>query len=186
MKTAIGIRVRKAPERYDLGKSKFFGTPTVPREWEGDFEEDEIFFLQIRLSDIAALDKENRLPHTGYLYVFLRTENGNYALGADVRYYDGEPDLAYDEFNAAVEGYEQYTEAYLMEFYETEEDEDCTRLFGVPTDWNYPDAPPPLLLQYDPLDHGMDFLDTLDGFVYLFFGKEKTDLTQVTLHEEYT
>ena len=186
MSKAIKITAKKAPACYDLGASKFFGTPTVPSAWNGDFYDDELFFCQIRLSDIAEIDKENRLPHTGYLYIFLHTEDGKYHLGADVRYHDGEPELAIDDFNAAVEDYEKYTEAFLMEFSEVDEDEICTRLFGVPSDWNYVDEPPKLLMQYDPLDNEMDFLDTLDGFVYLFFGENEKDLSDVTLSEEYT
>ena len=186
MGKAIKITAKKALDGYDLGSSKFFGTPTVPLAWDGDFYEDEIFFCQIKLSDIAHLDKENRLPHTGYLYVFLHTEDGKYHLGADVRYHDGEPELAIDDFNTAVDEYERYTEAYLMEFSEADENEICTKLFGNPSDWNYADDPPKLLLQYDPLDNDMDFLDTLDGFVYLFFGKDERDFSQITLQEEYT
>ena len=186
MSKAIKITAKKAPECYDLGASKFFGTPTVPSAWNGDFDDDELFFCQIRLSDIAELDKENRLPHTGYLYVFLHTEDGKYHLGADVRYHDGEPELAIDDFNAAMEGYEKYTEAYLMEFSEVDEDEICTRLFGVPSDWNYVDEPPKLLMQYDPLDNDMGFLDSLDGFVYVFFGENENELSAATLWEDYT
>ncbi|MBR6784204.1 MAG: hypothetical protein IKM32_05860 [Clostridia bacterium] len=186
MGKAIKITVKKAPEGYDLGASKFFGTPTVPLAWDGDFCDDEIFFCQIRLSDIAAADKENRLSHSGYLYVFLHTEDGKYHLGADVRYYESEPELAIEEFNAAVEEYESYTEAYLMEFSEADEDEICTRLFGVPSGWSNEEEPPKLLMQYDPLDNDMGFLDTLDGFVYLFFGKDERDFSQITLQEEYT
>ena len=186
MGKAIKITVKKAPKGYDLGASKFFGTPTVPLAWDGDFYEDEIFFCQIRLSDIAELDKKNRLPHTGYLYVFLETEDGNYHLVADVRYHDGEPVLAIDDFNTAVEGYEHLNDAYLMEFSTVDEDEICTKLFGFPSDWNYADPPPKLLMQYDPLDNDMGFLDSLDGFVYLFFGKDEKDLSQITLHEEYS
>ena len=186
MSKAIKITAKKAPEGYDLGASKFFGTPTVPLAWDGDFYEDEIFFCQIRLSDIAELDKENRLPHTGYLYVFLETEDGKYHLGADVRYHDGEPELAIDDFNTAVEDYEKYNAAYLMEFSEADCDEICTKLFGAPSDWNYVDEPPKLLMQYDPLDNDMDFLDDLDGFLYLFFGEDEKDFGAVTLHEEYT
>jgi len=85
-----------------------------------------------------------------------------------------------------VEDYERYTQAYLMEFSEADEDEICTKLFGLPSDWNYVDEPPKLLMQYDPLDNEMDFLDTLDGFVYLFFGKDERDFSQITLQEEYT
>ena len=186
MSKAIKITAKKAPEPHDLGASKFFGIPTVPLAFDGSFCEDEIFFCQIRLSDIAHLDTEHRLPHSGYLYIFLHTEDGKYHLGADVRYHDGEPQLAIDDFNAAVEGYEDYTKAYLMEFSETEEDEVCTRLFGLPSDWNYADTPPKLLLQYDPLDNEMEFLDTLDGFVYFFFGESEKDLDKITLMEEYT
>ena len=183
---AIKIKAVKAPEKYDLGASKFFGTPTVPAKWNGDFYDDELFFCQIRLSDIAELDTENKLPHMGYLYVFLHTEDGKYHLGADVRYHDGEPELAIDDFNAEVEEFEGFTEAYLMEFSECDEYEICTRLFGIPSDWNYADEPPKLLMQYDPLDNETDFLDTLDGFVYLFFGEDERTLEDVTLTEEYT
>ena len=186
MNTAIGIKVEKAPEIYDLGASKFFGTPTVPLSWEDDFDDDEIFLCQIRLLDIAPLDKENRLPHSGYLYIFLHTEDGNYNLKPDVRYYAGKPELAIDDFNAAVEGYEQYNDAYLMEFYEVDGSETCTRLFGVPSDWNFADEPPKLLMQYDPLDGNMGFLDSLDGFVYFFFGEDEKDFENIILMEEYS
>ena len=73
-----------------------------------------------------------------------------------------------------------------MEFSEVDEDEICTRLFGNPSDWNYADAPPKLLMQYDPLDNEMDFLDTLDGFVYFFFDEDEKDFEKITLMEEYT
>ena len=186
MSKAIKITVKKAPESYDLGASKFFGTPTVPLAWDGDFSEDEIFFCQIRLSDIAALDPENRLSHTGYLYIFLGTEGGEYRLSADVRYHADEPELAIDGFNAVVDGYEKYTEAYLMEFSATDVEEDCTRIFGVPSDWSYADEPPRLLMQFDPLDSEMGFLDCLDGFLYFFFGENERDMGGVMLHEEFS
>ena len=186
MSKAIKITAKKAPADYDLGASKFFGTPTVPLAWEKDFYDDELFFCQIRLSDIAKLDTEKKLPHTGYLYVFLHTGNGKYRLTADVRYHNGEPELAIDDFNAAVEEYESYTEAYLMEFSEVDEDEICTRLFGIPSDWNYADAPPQLFMQYDPLDSEMAFLDSLDGFIYFFFGNDSTEINNITLKEEYS
>ena len=183
---AIGIKVKKAPEGYDLGASKFFGTPTLPLSWEGDFYDDEIFFCQIRLSDIAHLDKENSLPHTGYLYIFLHTDGGDYALEADVRYFDGEPELAIDDFNLEVSGYEKFNDAYLMEFSFADDGEPCTRLFGDPCDQNYEDDPPKLLMQFDPLDNEMGFLDHLDGFLYFFFGKDEKDLEGVTLVEEFS
>ena len=183
---AIGIKVKKAPADHNLGASKFFGTPTVPLAWEGDFYEDEIFLCQINLADIAHLDKENCLPHAGYLYIFLHTDGGDYNLEADVRYFEGEPELAIDDFNLEVDGYGRFNDAYLMEFYEVDDAEDCTRLLGIPSDWNYEDTPPKLLFQFDPLDSEMGFLDHLDGFLYFFFGKDEYDLESVTLVEEYS
>lgn len=183
---AIGIKVKKAPSDYDLGASKFFGTPTVPLAWEEDFYEDEIFLCQINLADIASFDHENRLPHTGYLYIFLHTDGGDYGLEADVRYFGGEPELAVDDFNLEVEGYERFNDAYLMEFCKVDDSEACTRLFGIPSDWNYQDAPPKLLLQFDPLDNDMGFLDHIDGFLYLFFEKNTNDVTKAYLQMEYS
>lgn len=183
---AIKIKVKKAPKKYDLAASKFFGSPAIPNEWVDDFDEDVIFFCQIRLADIAAFDKENKLPHTGYLYIFLDTYEGAYALQPIVRYYGGEPNTVLEDFNLEVTDYERFNEAWLMEFEETDDEEICTRLFGVPSDWNYEDEPPKLLMQYDPLDNDMDFLDYLDGFIYFFFGEDEKDLRSVYLKEEYT
>lgn len=183
---AIAIKVKKAPQQYDPGASKFFGAPTVPLAWDGDFDEDEIFLCQIRLADIAPLDRNHRLPHTGYLYLFLHTENGGYVPKADVRYFDGEPQLAIDDFNAAVEGYTQFNDPYLMEFYETDDSADCTRLFGVPSDWHYEEEPPALFLQFDPLDSEMGFLDEIDGFLYFFFDENEKDLAKIRLQAEYS
>lgn len=186
MTGAIGIKAQKAPEGYDLGASKLFGTPTVPSSWEDTFDEDEIFFCQIRLSEIAALDTENALPHTGYLYIFLHTAEGEYHLSPDVRYSEGEPTLAYDGFNAAVEGYERYTEAYLLSFERTEKDADGTKLLGTPSGWSARDAHAPLFFQYDPLADDTGFLSHIDGYLYFFFGKDTRDLTSVTLTTEYS
>ena len=65
---AIGIKIKKADGNHDPCTSKFFGAPVLPDGWPEMFSEDIIFFGQIRLSDIAELDTENKLPHTGYLY----------------------------------------------------------------------------------------------------------------------
>ena len=183
---AIGIKVKKAQGDYDLGASKFFGDPTVPMGWEDAFYDDEMFFAQIRLADIAHLDTENKLPHTGYLYLFIHTEGGHYDLLADVKYHDGEPEVVLDEFNAQVEGYEQFGEAYLMEFAQVDDDEICTKLLGNPSDWNHEEAPPKMLLQFDPLDNDMGFLSFLDGFVYFFYGDDENDLEEIYLQEEFS
>ena len=94
--------------------------------------------------------------------------------------------MALEDFNDEVEGYERFSDAYLMEFYETDGGNDCTRLFGAPYDWHYEEEPPKLLFQYDPLDNDMEFLDYIDGFVYFFFGDDESDFDGIVLKEEYT
>lgn len=183
---AIAVAVSPAPTDYDLGVSKFFGAPTIPQEWLSTFDGDEIFFCQVRLAELAPFDPANRLPHTGYLYVFLHTGDGPYALRADVRYLPDEPDTVIEDFNAAVPEYERFTQAWRMEFSAADAEADGIKLFGTPSDWNYGDDAPPLLMQYDPLDSDMGFLDFLDGYLYLFFGADRRDLGAVTLHEEYS
>ena len=183
---AIKITARAAEGVYDLGASKFLGNPTIPGEWLDDFSEDTMFFCQIRLSDIAHLDKENKLPKTGYLYVFFDTEGGEYDLAPIVRYYEGEPDCVVDAFNDCVADFEHLTRDYLMEFSLCDDRETCTRLFGEPDDYNYEDAPPKLLLQFDPLDTDIGFLSHLDGFIYLFFGDDMRDFSKITIMEEYS
>ena len=66
---AIGITLKKADSFGDPGKSKFFGDPAVPAVLAEEWDEDVIFFCQIRLSDIADLDTEHRLPDSGYLFI---------------------------------------------------------------------------------------------------------------------
>lgn len=183
---AIGIKVKKAEGAHDLSASKFFGTPTVPLAWEDDFCEDEIFLCQIRMSDIAPLDEENALPHKGYLYVFLDVSEGDYHLRPIIRYSENEPQLAFDEFNADIEGYGHLTEDWLMEFFPAEEDYDGMRLLGVPSDWNYEEDPPKLFLQYDPLEAPMGFLEQIDGYVYVFFDDDLDFFTDTSLWEEYS
>ncbi len=73
-----------------------------------------------------------------------------------------------------------------MEFYEADEDGACNRLLGVPADWNYGSEPPRLLLQFDPLDSEMGFLDRLDGFLYFFFEDDGIDFSKVFICEEYS
>jgi len=182
MKKSIGIHAVKAPEKYDFGASKFFGDPTVPGDWEDKFYDTEMFFCQIRLSDIAELDTENILPHTGYLYVFLDIES--YPYEARVLYYDGEPDTVLDDFNADVSEAEHLTEAWLMSFETVEDDAEGIKLFGLPADWPYGDKPPKLLMQYDPLAFGMGFRDSIDGFAYLAFAEDSDALEDVSYFEE--
>jgi len=183
---AIGMKLTKATGEYDLGCSKFFGTPTIPGEMLEELDGDLMFLAQIRLADIAALDPENILPHTGYLYFFV---DGNAGYGSDVlaevRYYPGEPDTAVDDFN---EGFEipGVCEDWLITFEEVEEDADGNKLLGVPYDWNYEDEPPMLLLQYDPLETEAGFLSFMDGMAYFFAGEDRKNFTDAVWHAEYS
>ena len=164
---AIGIKIKKADGNHDPGASKFFGAPVLPDGWAELFSEDIIFFGQIRLSDIAELDTENKLPHTGYLYLFLDVEM--YPYQAMAFYYDGEPNVVVDDFNEAEVQFAHLNEDWLMSFEPVKDDYDGIRLFGVPSSGL--DTDEELFLQFDPLCENTGFLDNIDGYVYLFFGE---------------
>lgn len=167
--SAIGIKIKKADGEHDLCASKFFGAPVLPIEWQDMFAEDVIFFAQIRLSDIAELDTENKLPHTGYLYLFLDIEM--YPYQAMAYYYDGEPKVVIDDFNEAEPQFAHLNKDFLMSFESVNDDFDGTRLFGV-TSSDY-ETDEQLLLQFDPLSENTGFLDSIDGYAYFFFGEGK-------------
>ena len=179
---SIGMRVRKATGDYDPGCSKFFGSPTVPSAWEDEFHEEQIFFCQLRLADLAALDTANRLPHRGYLYIFLDIEVFPYQ--PLVYYFDGEPDMIIDDFNAEEPMYGHLTEEWLIDFYPTDTAAEGNKLFGAPADWSHEEPAPALLLQYDPLDAPMGFLESLDGYAYFFFGEDAASLDDITMNIE--
>lgn len=174
---AIAISVKKGIT--DEGASKFFGDPTVPAEWENEFADEVIFLCQIRLKDIAALDAENVLPRSGYLYIFLDTSC--YPYEPMIRINEGEPDTVLECFNDISEEFTALTVGWEMSFSPTDDTAEGIRLFGKPTDWSYAEQPPKLLLQYDPLATDMPFIEDVDGFVYLFY---KDDVTKATLHIE--
>ena len=172
---AIGIKIEKAEGEHDPGASKFFGAPTIPRAWQNRFSDDVIFFAQIRLSDIAALDTENKLPHTGYLYLFLDVEM--YPYEAMAFYYDGEPDMVIDDFNEAEPQFSHLNTDWLMTFFPTDETADGTRLFGLPSSGL--ETEEELLLQFDPLAEDTEFLDNIDGYAYFFFVKDRCDIDDI-------
>lgn len=163
---AIGIKIKKADTKHDFRASKFFGAPVLPAGWTDMFSEDVIFFAQIRLSDIAKLDTQNRLPHKGYLYLFLDIEM--YPYQAMAYYYDGEPVVVVDDFNEVEPQFAHLNEDWLMSFEPVDEDFDGIRLFGVPSSDYETDGE--LLLQFDPLAENTGFLDNIDGYAYFFFG----------------
>lgn len=77
------IRIDTVSECGELpiGASKMFGLPSVYDNEEFEvptfdcrgMEHDMTFIAQIKCSDIASLDTENILPHTGMLYFFYNT-----------------------------------------------------------------------------------------------------------------
>ncbi len=181
---AIHLKVVPAEGEYDLGRSKFLGRPTLPEGWSEQFGESVLFLVQIRLEEIKDLDPENLLPHTGYLYFFLDTEDSEYNLKPIVRYYPGEPTEVIDEFNSLVPGFESFTSDWLIEFEPCDEGDTGNKLLGIANDWNYAGEAPKLLFQYDPLDSEMGFLSHLDGLIYFFFGEDPKDFDQITIQEE--
>ena len=183
---AIGMTLKKATGQYDLGASKFFGTPTIPGAWLEELDENLIFLAQIRLEDIAELDKEKRLPHTGYLYFFVGSSaHMGEEAEAVVLYSPEDPDTAVDEFNDGFE-IEGTSEDWLIEFCEVEECADGHKLLGDPCGWAYDDSPK-LLLQYDPLaTEGIGFMDVVDGFGFFFFAEDSDNFNKVTFQAEHS
>lgn len=173
--SAIGIKIKKAEEEHDPGASKFFGAPAIPSELKDMFSDDVIFFAQIRLSDIAGLDDEGMLPHTGYLYLFLDVEM--YPYQAMAYYYDREPDMVIDDFNEIEPRFAHLNKPWLMTFYTSDDESDGTRLFGVPSSGIESDEE--LLLQFDPLAENTGFLDNIDGYAYFFFDSDRNNIDGV-------
>ena len=176
--SSIGIKVRKMTSEEELTRSRFFGTPVIIEEWSDDFFDDEIFFCQINLSELEAFTLPEGMKKDGYLYIFLHTDGGVFT--PDVRYCDGPLRLAVDCFNEVVDGYENLTEDYVMEFFESEDDYDGTRLFGVPSNPEGISLNKELFMQFDPIDTELGFLNGVDGYFYLFFGEDKNDISKFT------
>lgn len=183
---AIGITLKKAEGEYDLGASKFFGVPTIPGQWLDELDSDLIFLAQIRLADIADLDKENQLPHTGYLYFFVDSAaHMGEEAEAVVVYSPEDPDTAVDDFNEGLE-IEGITQDWLVTFSQVDDDADGIKLLGEPSGWGYEDAPK-LLLQYDPLaTRELNFMNVVDGFGFFFYDEHSDAFEDVTFQTEHS
>ena len=188
MAKAIGMKLRKAQGETDADRSIFFGDPAIPTWMEAEIAADEVFLAQIRLSDIALLDTEHILPHEGWLYFFLKAEDGSAwsPKQAVVRYSKDAPTVIIDGFNADSLSPKGLNSPYLVEFALVDADSDGMKLLGEPYDWNYEETPPRLLLQYDPLDSPAPFLSEMDGVAYFFFGEDKEGFADVVWHAEYS
>ena len=157
---AIKLCAKKVEGKHDFGTSKFLGYPVLPEGWENEFDDGVLFLLQINLEEIKDLDKDNLLPHTGYLYFFLDVSDGPYNLRPIVRYFDGEPTSVIDDFNSIVTGYENFVKPYLVTFEETDDSGDGTRLFGEISSQYYEDEDRKLLFQFDPYDPDLGLFPT--------------------------
>ena len=88
-------------EKIPVGGSRFWGNPDLPSDMDyptyisSDGEEWEYQFVcQINLSEIAVLDTENRLPHTGLLSFFARIDHylGRFDDGGSLEGYISDPE----------------------------------------------------------------------------------------------
>jgi len=174
---AIAVKIKK-DDGCDPGVSKFFGAPVVPGKWVDMFSDDVIFFAQIRLNDIESLDTDNKLPHTGYLYLFLDVEM--YPYQAMAFYYDGEPDTVIDDFNEVEPQFAHLNKSWAMSFEPTDDGADGTKLFGTPFSGFESDSE--LLMQFDPLDGDTGFLGNIDGYAYFFFGAHGDNIDGISFH----
>lgn len=164
----IGIKVEKAHGEYDPGTSKFFGSPTMPEEWlsDGTIGDEDFFFCQLKLSEFKAYDKENIINHKGFIYIFLTEKDGDFV--PNVRYCEAEPDTLIDDFNAGFEFLGDVETEYSIDFFDTDDADDGTRIFVE-------NGEEITLLQYDPLDDGMpEFLADTEKIAY--FKMNVTDL----------
>lgn len=174
--SAIKINAAEPHKTGSSPGSKFFGDPVVPYGWQEMFSDDVISFAQIKLSDIALLDTENKLPHTGYLYLFLDVEM--YPYQAMAYYYDGEPNTVIDDFNAVEPRFAHLTEERLMSFEPCDDNYEGTRLFGCVQSGCCENGE--VLLQFDPIENETGFLDSIDGYVYFLFGEDRRDIDGIS------
>ena len=184
---AIRLKTRRATEKDSQGCSKMLGSPTLPSGMENEIPSTAMFLMQIRLEDIKDLDPQNLLPHHGYLYFFLDTEDDIYNLKPIVKYYDGEPDTFVGDWNTIVEGFEQFNEPFAIEFELCDESETGNKLLGCPGDWQFSETEDKLLFQLDPMDNEeMNLFPTFDGLMYFFFADNPRDFDNVKFVEDFS
>ncbi len=174
---AIKIDLEKI-EKSEDAMSHLFGDPIVPESLKDKIEDldgDVMFFGQISLSELVGIDLEGKLPHTGYLYLFLDT--AEYPYEAISFYSADEPKYVLEGFNSEVTDFESFTAPYAMKFELRIGDTDGTKLFGSPS-WEW-DCDDELLMQYDPLDNDTNFLLDIDGYAFFTFGDKERNLENI-------
>ncbi len=188
---AIAFITKEATE--DLtGKTHWWGAPDLPadipypcvtlEDEEGEYDEPLTFLGQIRLEDIAKLDKDNLLPHKGIMYFFAPLD---YFLGDLDSYmdYHENPVVIYSEDTEGLEPYDLHWEetgesifrpAEEMVFEQAEEESGFGhRLLSTPYQEEISGAHPGCisLLQLDEDDRwNMRFFDC--GMYYILMPEE--------------
>ncbi len=173
MSYSIKLKLTKT-EKSENCMSHLFGSPVIPlslQDTVNDLDADIMFFGQLDLSKLEGIDSNNKLPHKGYLYLFLDT--AYYPYEAKVLYSEEEPICVIDEFNSEVEEFKSFTVPYAIDFEKCENDCEGTKLFGSPScEWDCEDE---LLMQFDPLDNDTGFLSSIDGYAFFVFtDRERT------------
>lgn len=115
------------------------------------------------------------MPHTGYLYFFLDAKNypGD-NLSIIVDYCNEEQKYVIDDYNESSPIDEGLNVPFIIESLKVDADYDGTKLLGSPSGFvDENDDMPGLLLQYDPLDFDVKFLSSVDGYAYIYFGRNK-------------
>ncbi len=187
---AINITTHPTEENL-IGKSHWWGAPDMPEDMpfpyvtindgEEEYDEPLTFICQIRLADIAVLDKKGLLPHKGMLYFFAPID---YFLGEDspldyhtppvILYTEQETGLAPYDLHWEDTGESVFSPAEAITFSEMEGEEgDGHILLGKPYQDEIADANPGCisLLQIDEDDRwGLRFFDC---GMYYFLMPEK-------------
>ena len=95
--------------------------------------------------------------------------------------------IAITDFNSVSPIPNGLNDDYIIEFFKADDSYDGIKLLGYPSDWNYQNDSPALLLQFDPLDtEELDFFSSMDGYIYFFFGKDKNNFNDIILCFEYS
>ena len=185
--SAIRIKTKRATGDYDPGASKMLGDPVLPPGMVDELPGSAMFLMQINLEDIKDLDKDNLLPHRGYLYFFLDVEDDIYNMKPIVKYSEVAPKEHITEFNNIIEGFEQFNKDFLIEFEECDDSDTGNKLLGCPGDWQFAEEPDQLLFQLDPYEEPMmEMFPTFDGMMYFFFGEDRRNFDEVKFVEDFS
>lgn len=149
----ILMKIRKGCGEHFIGASKFFGAPLIPEDMK-DKVHGLTFLCQIKLEDIAELDPDNLLPHSGYLYFFVDKKQNK--PNPVVLYTNQQPDTALIAYNAGKSNADIDADWPII-FEKCGEYDDGLRLLGKTKVSKF--CKKKVLLQYDPMFSVYHFWD---------------------------